>query len=181
MIRSAPPRAVRGVTLIELMVTMIVAAILLAIAVPSFRHIMGSTNLGGVSSDPTSDVAFARTEAVMRRVKVAVASSAGGWASGWVVQIPSSSTSGTPPPPVVLRRHAPIPKTYTLNAGSGGTAIALLTYKTDGTLDTLSNNACFTIKAPNDTKNVPQYLGVTLAGTLQQASGSTAPSGWTCP
>ncbi len=176
MFRSAPRRAVRGVTLIELMITIIVAAVLLAIAVPSFRHAMGSTNLSGIANDLAADVAFARTESAMRHAHVAVASSAGGWAAGWKVQVPSASTAATPPPPEILRTHGAIPKTYAISASSSATS---LSYRPDGTLEKPATGICLTLKAPADTKNNASYVKVQPSGSIQQSNGKTAPVG--CP
>jgi prepilin-type N-terminal cleavage/methylation domain-containing protein len=172
MFRSAPVRAARGVTLVELMVALVVAAILLAIAVPSFRHLIGSSNLGSVANDLASDIAFARTESAMRHVKVAVTSSTAGWDAGWKVEIPSSSTAAE-----VLRNHAPIPTTYAIAASASS-----VSYQPDGSLATApANGVCLTIKAPADTNNKSTYVQVFASGTVQQASSATVPSGWACP
>lgn len=172
MIRFAPVRAVLGVTLLELLMTLTVAAILLVIAIPSFQHVMGSTNQAAVINDLRSDVAFARNESASRRTNVTVASSSGGWEAGWSV---SASTSG-PVPPQTLRVHGAVSKTYTL-AGSN----TKLQYQSDGTLKSPSTDICFALKAPASTRNSTQYLVVQASGIAQQNSGSP-PSGITdCP
>ena len=176
MIRFAPARAVLGVTLLELMMTLTVAAILLAIAIPSFQHVMGSTNQAAVMNDLRGDIAFARNESASRRVNVAVTSSSGGWEAGWSVNIPSSSTSPTPPPPITLRNHGAVSKTYTLAASD-----TQLQYQSDGTLNSPNIGICFALKAPTDTRNPTQYLLVQGSGIAQQNSGSP-PSAFTgCP
>lgn len=179
MFRSAPVRAARGVTLVELMVALVVAAILLAVAVPSFRHLMGSSNLGGVTNDLAGDIAFARMESVTRRVDIAVASSSAGWAAGWTVQIPSAATTGLPPPPEILRTHPPIPNTYTVTVAGAATKVE---YQPDGSLNSPPpGGICFTFKAPTDTNNKSSYLWVQSSGSVSQASAATSPAGWACP
>lgn len=59
-------RASRGFTLVELMVTVAVAAILVIIAVPSFRSIIASTQLRSAADDVYSAVNSARIEAIKR-------------------------------------------------------------------------------------------------------------------
>ena len=171
-------RAVRGVTLIELMVTLIVAAILLAVAVPSFRHLMGSSNLAGVTNDLAGDIAFARMESATRHTDIAVASSSAGWAAGWTVQIPPATTTGLPPPPEILRTHQPIPNTYTVTVAGAATAVE---YQPDGSLKKPAGGVCFTFKAPADTNNKSGYLWVQSSGSVSQASAATSPTGWGCP
>lgn len=59
-------RALRGFTLVELMVTIAVAAILMMIAVPSFKHITASTQLTTVSNSLVNALNTARMEAIKR-------------------------------------------------------------------------------------------------------------------
>lgn len=56
----------RGFTLVELMVTVAVAAVLLMIAVPSFRSITASNRLNVAANDLIRAIQVARTEAVKR-------------------------------------------------------------------------------------------------------------------
>lgn len=170
MIRSAPARAVLGVTLLELMMTLTVAAILLVIAIPSFQHVMGSTNQAAVINDLRGDIAYARNESASRRTNVTVASSSGGWEAGWSV---SASTSG-PVPPTTLRVHGAVSQTYTLAASN-----TKLQYQSDGTLKSPATDICFALKAPADTRNSTQYLVVQVSGIVQQSS-DTSPSA-NCP
>ena len=82
----------RGVTLVELVVTLIVASITLAIAVPSFNNLTASSNMRSTSSDLISAINGARADAVNRRGQVTLRPITGGdWSSGWVIDY----TSGT--------------------------------------------------------------------------------------
>lgn len=55
-----------GFTLVELLITVAVIAVVLTIAAPSFRDLIEGRRLRGVSQQITTDIQFARTEAVSR-------------------------------------------------------------------------------------------------------------------
>jgi type IV fimbrial biogenesis protein FimT len=61
---------VRGFTLVELMVTIAVAAVLLAIAVPSFRSIILSNRLTTAANNIVDSIHEARLDAIKRNVPV---------------------------------------------------------------------------------------------------------------
>lgn len=91
---GAPSREMRsaGFTLIELMVTIAVMAILLSIAVPSFNEVMLGTKLSSYANNLSSSALLARSEAIKRNAPVTLCVSSSGaacgtgsWEQGWVV------------------------------------------------------------------------------------------------
>lgn len=88
-----------GFTLVELMITIFVAAILVALALPSFRETIIRTKVTTSTNSLMVAISLARSEAAKRGVPVAVIANAGtsSWGStGWYVQA-SSLDSSTPP------------------------------------------------------------------------------------
>jgi prepilin-type N-terminal cleavage/methylation domain-containing protein len=69
---SAAARHARGFTVIELMTVVIVAAVLLAWAVPSLREFAARQRVKSVNAELVTDVQFARSESVARKSKVAI-------------------------------------------------------------------------------------------------------------
>lgn len=68
--RQRPLSGMAGFTLIELMVTIAVAAILLAVAVPSFRHLIISNRLTTAANEVVTALTVARSESIKRNANV---------------------------------------------------------------------------------------------------------------
>jgi type IV fimbrial biogenesis protein FimT len=92
MTRSA--RRPHGFSLLELMITITVVAILLAIAVPSFRDVIRRNQVSSASNELLASIAYARTEAIDRGQLVSICPSADGAACtasgqayepGWII------------------------------------------------------------------------------------------------
>lgn len=84
----------RAFTLIELMITLSILAILLAIAAPSFRDSIQNNRTQTIANDLTTALQFARSEAVKRGTKVDicrrngnVCADAADWGNGWLVKV----------------------------------------------------------------------------------------------
>lgn len=87
-------RKPRGFTLIELMVVVALAAILAAMAAPSFKSFVSGQRVKTAASDFAMAAIFARSEAIKRNADVTITSvtaGAAGWKDGWTVAV-----GGTP-------------------------------------------------------------------------------------
>jgi type IV fimbrial biogenesis protein FimT len=84
----------RGFTLIELMVTIAIMAILLMIAVPSFSNATLGSKLSAYANSLAASAHLARSEAIKRNAPVELCVSSngtscatsGGWEQGWIVR-----------------------------------------------------------------------------------------------
>jgi type IV fimbrial biogenesis protein FimT len=75
-----------GFTLVELLVTMAIAAVLLAIAVPAFRDFTATQKVKSTAFEVAAAMLMARSEAVKRNSAVTVTPvTSGDWTSGWAV------------------------------------------------------------------------------------------------
>lgn len=78
----------QGFTLIELMVTLSVIAILSAIAAPSFMTIIRDNRLATQANELVGSIQYARTEAAKQGVQVTIRSNSAinsQWEQGWIV------------------------------------------------------------------------------------------------
>ena len=82
-----------GYTLIELMVTIIIAGILLGIAIPNFTSIISSNRLTTYANELVTSLNFARSEAIKRGLRITLCKSTNGngcnaindWSQGWII------------------------------------------------------------------------------------------------
>lgn len=119
-----------GVTMIELMIVVVIAAILAAVAAPSFNDFITNTRLTSTMSQFTGDLNRARGEAIKRNSWIWVCARASNtacgtdWQNGWLVCIDSNqdnacdaSTADNPNPIVI---HQGINANFTPLSSSSG-------------------------------------------------------------
>ena len=81
----------KGFTLAELIVSLSILAIMLALAVPSFGNIVKSNRAAALVNDLLTDLHIARSEAIKRNQPVTMCKSSdrqtctGNWGDGWII------------------------------------------------------------------------------------------------
>lgn len=101
--RHSGVRDMAGFTLVELVITLSIAAILMAIAVPSFQSVMRTNRIAALTNELVTALQMARSEAVTRGTSVTVCKSndisdpmptcksSANWKDGWRVYVDSSN------------------------------------------------------------------------------------------
>ena len=116
MLRHTMKHKQGGFTLIELMFTVMVLSVLLAIGIPNFRDFLRNSRMSAQANDLLSGVNLTRSEAVKRRAPVTLCAGTpagcvddGSFADGWVVFVDTNANGDIDVGDDVLRDHAAMP------------------------------------------------------------------------
>ena len=121
----------RGFTLVELMVTLAVMAILMGIAAPAFVDFVRAVRASSTVSALNSALSLARSEAVKRNVRACVYSAE--WSAGWSVRIDSNSNSSCADnTDVVIQTFSGISAVSALTVTQGATSVSEVAYLGSG-------------------------------------------------
>lgn len=107
------PDRYSGFTIIELMVTLVVMAILVTMAAPSFQNFVANQRVKTDTNDLMVSMLFARSEAIKRNEDVTVSAVDNNWADGWLVTDGGGNT---------LRSQGPLANTLVNSGGTGSVA-----------------------------------------------------------
>jgi len=92
-----------GFTLLELLMTLVVAAVLLSIGIPSLGNVLAKGRVQAHQRDLLSNLSYARSEAVSRNEDIGICGSSNGttcanssnWSSGWIIFVDDGAGTGT--------------------------------------------------------------------------------------
>ncbi len=124
-------KLIRGFTLVELMVVIAVAAVLMTLVAPSFKHTIDSNNISNAVNTFLADMRFSRSESIRRGGSVVMCrsdapeaanpscgtgdgidfdgdSAGDGWISGWIIFHDLNSDGSKDVGEPILRVQAPI-------------------------------------------------------------------------
>ena len=88
-----------GFTLVELMVTVAVIAVVLVIGVPGIANMKRSSDLTTASKDLVAALNYARAEAVRQGLGIDINPISGSWANGWRVELGGTAIREFAAPP----------------------------------------------------------------------------------
>lgn len=167
-------------TLIELMVTIAIAGILLAIAVPSFSELVSNNRLATQANEFISALSFARTEAIKRGTSVTVCKSAdgsscatsGGWQSGWIIFNDGDRSGTLGAGEAILRSKGAFGSSANTMIGSGSVFSNRLTFTDQGMLDNTTGELSGTISICDSHRNIARRVVIAVTGRAQIEQGT---------
>ena len=104
-VRQAGPAPARGFTLLEMMATVAILALLLGIGVPSLTAFIQNSRVTTQANGLIASFHLARSEAIKRAVPVTVTAEPGGFEDGWCVHLGAACAD-----PNILRIYPPVPR-----------------------------------------------------------------------
>lgn len=117
-----------GVTLIELLITIVVFTVVISMAVPGFTSFIHSNRTSGAANTLVTALTFARSEAVRRSETVRICPFNGDvanpacqgtdWSQGWVVQVLTGANANE-----VVRIWSPVSNQVELSLAADGTGV----------------------------------------------------------
>jgi prepilin-type N-terminal cleavage/methylation domain-containing protein len=122
------PLTQQGVTLLELLTVVVIVAVVVSLALPSFTTLTRQSRVTNTANDLLAAVTFARGQAIDRQRPVSLRANGASWTLGWLVGVDPTRT-----PSSVTAANA-------LKAGQGfnnvsiGTVPLSMTFQPDGSL-----------------------------------------------
>ena len=122
-------RRTSGFTLLELMLTLSVVSVIVALAIPNFREFILNSRLTGAANDLLASVQLARSEAIKRQSTVALCASPNPTDpvpicvvafSGWVVWVDANNDGVIAAAEPVVNRHNTLDPALRLFSNGGG-------------------------------------------------------------
>ena len=177
----------KAFTLVELLVTLSVVAILIAIAAPSFTTQMLNNRSIALGEDFSNAINMARVEAVKRSGRVSICASidgqvcagAGAWANGFIVFVDFAANDTAPAPgmapvggaPVILRAWPQQDAQAVINVTSGAPpAVPINFFRFNGVGGLARVTAAPVIvraRLQNCTSNSQRQITVNLSGMVR--------------
>ncbi|UTF61756.1 GspH/FimT family pseudopilin [Gilvimarinus sp. DA14] len=144
--KSINPGKHRGFTLIELMVTLVVAAILVAIAAPSFTTLILNNRSEALGEELAAALQATKAEAVKRGRRVSLCASnndgtgcAADWTNGWLMFVDGAASDAAAAPVLaaatdVLRHINDLHDDAVITATNDGANVSFVRYTSTGQL-----------------------------------------------
>ncbi|MEE9494788.1 MAG: GspH/FimT family pseudopilin [Gammaproteobacteria bacterium] len=163
-----------GFTLVELMITIAIAAIVMTIAVPSFNTTIQNSRITTQTNEMVSAINLARMEAIHRGTNVSLCASSNqssctgsnDWSVGWIVYEDSVAAGATTTVAEVIRVWGAMEGSPSMTASNSATFIR---YQSNGTLGA---GRTLTHEISGCTNTQQRVISISAAGRVSTAAAS---------
>ena len=152
----------KGFTLLELMITLSILALVMAVAMPSFSSLLTDQKIKSKRNELMSALQYARTEAVTQNRSVSICASSNpwdssptcskktDWSTGWIVFYDASQNTSPSVPTTILRSYPNTEGVDVQYSPAGAASSNLIRYVATGMMDTAFNPGTFELSDPKD-------------------------------
>ena len=179
--------------MLELMVVLAIVAILITLAVPSFKQMIQSNTMSSNVNTFLADLRYARSEAIRRGGAVVMCRSdapeatnptcgsgsgpgTNGWVSGWIIFHDLDNDGAKTSTEPLLRAQAPITSMDSISELGGGSSTKLR-FTATGRLLNLNSATSFQFGGGNYANDVQRVLCISLGGRARIAGDGNAACG----
>jgi type IV fimbrial biogenesis protein FimT len=173
-----------GFTMIELMMTVAIGAIVLVLAVPSFRYVTNANRIAAEINGLLGDLQFARSEAIKegRTVTVCVSSNGTGctggtaWQNGWIVFSDPVNFGVVDAGETVFRSQ----KTFSGTDTFVSNGITSVTFNREGYAAPIAAGTLLTLQDSSQTTAWTRCLTINLVGQVTTLKHGDTANGTNC-
>ena len=183
--RTAARQSMVGYTMMELVVTMAIVAILVSLAGPSFTSVTNSNRIAGEVNGLLGDLQYARAEAVKEGLPVTVCASTNGtacsggntWQGGWIVFADANGNAAVDAGEAILRVQQAFRSTDTFVASN---AVAAITFNREGFANGFGAGSLFSLHDATTNVNWTRCLSINVIGLMVTQKKGEIANGVTC-
>ena len=175
-----------GFTLLELMITITIVAILLSLGVPSYKYVTNANRIARAVNGLLGDMQLARAEAIKQGQSVTVCVSTDGltctggtaWRNGWIVfSDPNGNAVVAGATEPVLRVQRTFHSTDTFDASNSVTAV---TFNREGLAVNVANGVQLKLQDVTASHGWTRCLSITRVGMMWAQMYGTTVNSVTC-
>lgn len=171
-------KAKLGFTIVELLITLVIAGILAAFAFPAFQNFIKDNRLKTRTAEMVSHLQLARSEAAKQKIRTTICSSTdieqdppvanpdctagASWEQGWIVWSDRNGDGALDPDTEILKSTGPSGQAVTINAGTDTMA-----YLPDGTAVTPGGGAVQFTFCDDRTGESGRQITIALTGRAE--------------
>ena len=164
-----------GFGLIELVVTVAIAAVLLALAIPSFREIGIRMNSTENNNDLVGALTTAKSQGVKLGALAGVVGLSGGndWSSGWQVLVDSNNDNALTSADTVIATYPAVANLYKITTKVTGGADAQIVFGPQGNLMAPATLADINVCRSDHDATLSSWIHVSASGEIKSQHNTT--------